>query len=178
MECVANTRFTTGKWGFKHGKTLALLWTSTTDLDNFDLASLATGGFVRTDKILKDYKGNTTFILTPRVDLTPGDYVFHTSESWCQTQSPKLLLPSNFLHNKVPRETSSENTPENQGDDGLRPSVVAGIGVGSTLGGILLLALIAFLIHRGRRNRTKLEDLEAGMQDMRRDKQKEPQLGV
>ncbi|OTB10191.1 hypothetical protein K445DRAFT_323225 [Daldinia sp. EC12] len=85
-------------------------------------------------------------------------------------------MSSSFSQNNVPRNTNSEDMLEDQGDDGLAPSAAAGIGVGSTLGGIILLALVAFLIHRGRRNRTKLDDTEADAQHMKILRQKEAQL--
>ncbi|KAI0095384.1 hypothetical protein F4814DRAFT_454165 [Daldinia grandis] len=179
MECQAGVRFTTRRWDFEYGKTLILTWTGTTDLVNIDLAKLTTKGLTWTDEIAKDYQGNNTLMLTPRVDLTPGDYVFYISDGWCTDESPKLPLPGNFLQNNAPRDASSKNSTANQGDDGLAPSAATGISIGSTLGGIfLLLALVAFLIHRGRRIRTKLEDPEAHTQNKGKQRQKEPQIGT
>lgn len=35
-------------------------------------------------------------MLTPGIDLTPGDYVFYISDGWCTDESPKLSLPGGF----------------------------------------------------------------------------------
>ncbi|KAI1653840.1 hypothetical protein F4813DRAFT_393221 [Daldinia decipiens] len=166
MECRDGVRFTTHKWDFEYGKTLILTWTGTVGLVNIDLAKFTTGGLMRTNEIAKSYTGNNTFMLTPRIDLTPGDYILYINDGRCTDESPKLPLPGGFLQNNTPRDTSSKNSTVNQGDDGLASSATTGVSIGSTLGGIfLLLALVAFLIHRGRRIRIKSEDLEANTQN-------------
>ncbi|KAI1641974.1 uncharacterized protein F4817DRAFT_20769 [Daldinia loculata] len=179
MECRAGVRFTTHTWDFEYGKTLILTWIGTVDLVNIDLAKFTTEGLMWTGEVAKRYEGNNTFMLTPGIDLTPGDYVFYISDGWCTDESPKLSLPGGFLQNNTPRDISGKNSTVNQGDDGLASSATTGISIGSTLGGIfLLLALVAFLIHRGRRIRTKLEDPEANTQNKGKQKQKEPQIST
>lgn len=92
--------------------------------------------------------------------LSPSKYL--------PTYLPKLIKYPSFTHaqhDKTLRDAGDNNSTTNdQSSAGYSPSVVTGIGVGSTLGGVLLLGLVAFLVYRGRqRNRGRaLGDQEAG----------------
>lgn len=78
------------------------------------------------------------------------------------------------MHQDLVRRNISDSNDKGGNNDGLPPGAAAGISVGSTLGGIFLLALVAFLIYRGRKNRTKLEDQEVSGQNEGKQKQNEP----
>lgn len=82
----------------------------------------------------------------------------------------------------MPRDESDDDTSDDDnkanGNDGLPPGTAAGIGVGSTVGGIFLLAVLAILIYRGRQNRTRLDDQEAGEHSAGKQKQREPQSAI
>ncbi|KAI1098377.1 hypothetical protein F4804DRAFT_350408 [Jackrogersella minutella] len=91
----------------------------------------------------------------PLLPPTPGPPQTEEIPTDHSTAPPKADL----LHIGVQRSDG--------GDGGLTPSAAAGIGVGSTLGGIILLALVAFLVYRGRRGRAKLRGRkEAGAREL------------
>ncbi|KAI1451809.1 putative methyltransferase-domain-containing protein [Annulohypoxylon moriforme] len=169
--CYAAIKFTTDRWEVVDGKGLVLTWTGATGVVDITLAKVTTEGLLQSLDIVKGYAGSNTFAWMPDVELASGDYVFQLRDQLNADESPRLAFPifsARSLQNNVPRVASNDN-----GDGGIGPSTAAGIGVGSTLGGIFLLVLVAFLVYRGRQNKTKLGDQEAGEQFARKQKQKE-----
>ncbi|OTA54771.1 hypothetical protein K449DRAFT_192981 [Hypoxylon sp. EC38] len=171
----AGIHFTTKIWEIEQGKTLILMWADAIGGVDIDLANLTTRGLRQINEIAKDYADGNTLTWTPGFNLAPGDYVLCISDGRSTDESPKLSVSRGTLQNNAPRETSDESSGSGNEDDGLTPSAAAGIGVGSTLGGILLLGLVAFLVYHGRQNRSKLENQETGERDKGKRKQKEPQ---
>ncbi|KAI0879928.1 putative methyltransferase-domain-containing protein [Annulohypoxylon maeteangense] len=183
LNCQAVVKFTTDRWEVDDEMGLVLTWADAIGVVNIDFTNVATEGPTRPNNIAKDYTGNNTFVWRPNVDLAPGDYVFHIKDEWSKDESPRLTLSAFFArspYNNMPRDrdTSKSNGSDGSGDDGIGPSTAAGIGVGSTLGGILLLALVAFLVYRGRQNKTRLEDQETNERIEGKQKQKEPRLEI
>ncbi|KAI1211487.1 putative methyltransferase-domain-containing protein [Annulohypoxylon truncatum] len=179
--CCAVVKFTTDRWEIQEGKGLVLTWTDAIGVVDIDLAKVTAEGLLRPNGIAKDYSGNSTFAWTPTVDLTPGDYVFRIRDQWSADESPRLAfstLSARSPQNNVSQDTSNASNGNGSGDDGIGPSTAAGIGVGSTLGGIVLLALVAFLVYRGRQSKTRLGDQEDGEHGAGKQKQKGPQLDI
>ncbi|KAI1140024.1 hypothetical protein F5Y05DRAFT_303911 [Hypoxylon sp. FL0543] len=180
--CPAGVYFTAKRWEIEQGKTLVLMWADAIGVVDVDLANVTATGLKQIDEISRDHSGDGTQAWTPGFDLVAGDYVLCMSGRRSADRSPKLSVSRGSLQDYAPRDTTHDNSDsDNDNDDdanGLAPGAAAGIGVGSTLGGILLLGLVALLIYRGRQNRTKLEDREAGDRDKGKQKQKEPQLNT
>ncbi|KAI0106571.1 hypothetical protein F4776DRAFT_668367 [Hypoxylon sp. NC0597] len=174
--CRAGVHFTTRRWEIEQGKTLVLMWADAIGVIDINLANLTARGLRRINEIAKNYEGGNTLTWTPGFGLAPGDYVLCISDRWSTDESPKLSVSRGSLQDNTPRDTSDESSGNGSEDGGLTPNAAAGIGVGSTLGGILLLGLVAFLVYHGRQNRTKLEDREAGERDKGKREQKEPQV--
>ncbi|KAI1088736.1 putative methyltransferase-domain-containing protein [Rostrohypoxylon terebratum] len=177
--CHAVVKFTTDKWEIEEGQGLVLTWANAVGMVNIDMAKVTAEGLAQPSEVAKDYSGNNTLAWKPTVDLISGDYVFHIRDQWSVDESPKLSLSAlspHPLQNKAPRDTSNDNQSGRKSDGGIGPSTAAGIGVGSTLGGIFLLALVAFLVYRGRQGKTRLRDQETGEQGVGKQKQKEPHL--
>ncbi|XDG03823.1 hypothetical protein ABKA04_003438 [Annulohypoxylon sp. FPYF3050] len=179
--CHAAVKFTTDRWEIVEGRGLVLTWTNAVGVINIDMAKVTTEGLAKPSEVVKDYTGNNTFAWTPTADFNTGDYVFHIRDQWGVDESPRLSLSAISAHSlqkdKAPRDTSN-NKGKGKGDDGIGPSTAAGIGVGSTLGGIFLLVMVAFLVYRGRQGKTKLRDQETGEQDVGKQKQKATRLGT
>ncbi|KAI0891156.1 putative methyltransferase-domain-containing protein [Annulohypoxylon nitens] len=167
-------KFTTDRWEIVEGRGLVLTWTNAVGVVNIDMAEVTTEGLAKPSEVAKDYTGNNTFVWTPTADFNTGDYVFHIRDQWGVDESPRLSLSAISAHSlqkdKAPRDTSNSKG-KGKGDDGIGPSTAAGIGVGSTLGGIFLLAMVAFLVYRGRQGKTRLRDQETGEQDLGKQKQ-------
>ncbi|KAI1407118.1 hypothetical protein F5Y13DRAFT_195724 [Hypoxylon sp. FL1857] len=176
--CQAGIHFTTKRWEIELGKPLVLEWADAIGVVEIDLANVTARGLGQINKITREYAGVDTFTWTPSVELASGDYVLYISDGRSTDESPRLSISGDSVQNNAPRDTTDDSSDSDSADDGLTPSAAAGIGVGSTLGGILLLGLVVFLVYRGRQNRVKLEDREAGERDKGKQKQKEPQLNT
>ncbi|KAI1767127.1 hypothetical protein GGR53DRAFT_144040 [Hypoxylon sp. FL1150] len=175
--CEADVRFTVGRWEAELGNPLLITWADANGPVNVNLVNATGRGPYEVVEVIGNYTGRT-LTWTPRYDLGLDEFIFRISDERSVDESPRLSLSSQLLQNIVRRNTSDSHDESGGNNDGLPPGAAAGISVGSTLGGILLLALVAFFIFRGRKNRTRLEHQEAGERDTRKQKEKEPQVDM
>ncbi|KAI1371115.1 hypothetical protein F4677DRAFT_318532 [Hypoxylon crocopeplum] len=172
-------RFTTSDWEIQLGKPLSLEWANADGAVSISLVRITARGPAQTNEIVKDHTGSDTFTWIPRDDLAPGDYVLRIDDRWSSDDSPRLAVPGHSLQQVYASRDTGDTNGNEQGGQGYSPGVVTGIGVGSTLGGVILLGLVAFLVYRGRqKNRARIDDQGVGKQDKGKGKQKELQLNV
>lgn len=161
---LADVHFTMGRWEVELEKPLVIRWADANGAVNVTLVRAPTRGLYEAIEIIGNYTENT-FTWTPKYDLSLDQFMLRIYDEWSIDESPRLSFSGHSLQNNV-RGNISDSHNESGGDnDSQPPAAEVGISVGSTLGGIFLLALVALFIYRGRRSRTKLEHQEAGGQD-------------
>ncbi|KAI1778488.1 hypothetical protein F4818DRAFT_302865 [Hypoxylon cercidicola] len=175
--CQADVHFTMRRWEVELGKPLVVTWADANGAVNVTLVKATARGPDEVTEIVENYTEDT-FTWTPVYDLHLDKFILRIYDAGSIDESPSLLLPSHLLQDNVRRDISDSHDESGISNDGLPPGAAAGISVGSTLGGVFLLALVAFLIYRRRQNRTKLEHQEAGGQNAGKQTQKEPHVNM
>ncbi|KAI0179412.1 putative methyltransferase-domain-containing protein [Hypoxylon sp. FL1284] len=172
--CQAGVRFTTQRWEVELGKPLTIAWADANGAVNVTLVEVTSEGLDEIFGIVANYTENT-FTWTPGNGLGPGRFALRICDDGSIDESPRLSLSGSSLERNTARRDAGEtdDSRRDSDDDGLPPGAAAGISVGSTLGGVLLLAVVAVLIYRGRQGRAKPEHQEAGGRDEGKGKQKE-----
>ncbi|KAI1081524.1 hypothetical protein F5B20DRAFT_579389 [Whalleya microplaca] len=170
LSCNANVHFTTTEWEVQLAKPFVLEWMGATGAVDIELVKGTPIGLNKTTEIISNYTSDS-FTWTPLYDLTSGKYVLKINDNVSSNESPTLLLSSHTSRDDPPQGTSDDGH-DSKGDAGLTPGTAAGIGVGSTLGGIFVLGLVAILVYRGRKNKAKqgdkgFEEPEASRQNQR-----------
>ncbi|KAK3370596.1 hypothetical protein B0H63DRAFT_487282 [Podospora didyma] len=105
-----------------------------------DINTLSTQG------VIADGVPGTSFEWTPR-NLTSGTYVFKIDDGVSDTNySPLFAVTTTQMPQNETTQVSQNE--ENRSDGGLSTGAKAGIGIGAALGGIGIIAAIAFVFYR------------------------------
>ncbi|KAI2618250.1 hypothetical protein GGR54DRAFT_606705 [Hypoxylon sp. NC1633] len=154
----ARIRFTTNDWSVRPESALVLKWVNADGAVTIDLLKVATGEHWQTSRIAEDYTGRDTLMWTPDDNFVSGDCILRICDRSTTDESPTLSISGHFLQSVSViqlRGPGGGDTSSEQASASYSLSVVTGVGVGCTLGGVLLLGLVALLIYRGRQGSSK-----------------------